>query len=422
MAVSEIDRPLKSGPFARARDALSAFSDTNYRWYWGASFAYYTGLNMDMLAGAQLAYDLTGQAFLLGVAALSQGLPSTLMSLLGGTLADRIPKRRMLLIAQISLAICAVITFLLLATGLIQFWHLLVLGAIRGITTGFSLPARLAMVSEVVVEEQFLRAYGLYYVALNTMRIGGPSIAGALIGLTGGATAAYFVIAAAHLIGLFTLLPVYSRKKAELKGHRASILQDIGGMFAFAWRTPTILVLLGAEMGISLFAMSSVTLLPVFADRVFQAPHGVGLATLQAAAGLGGFVGSLLVAGLGGIKRKPLMLLTAGLFHGATLIAFANTPWFTMAVVVMGLVGICQASYMTLNSTLFQLSAPPDMRGRAMSLYLLGHAVQPLGVVPVGLFADMVGVRATTTVTGSLLVSYILAVALFFPSFRRKEV
>src|SRR5688572_13106767 len=121
MAVSSATQPPPTGsPLARAKDALGAFSDKNYRWYWIASFAYYTGLHMSMLSNAQLAYDLTGQAFLLGIAALSQGLPSTIMSLLGGTLADRMPKKRMLLMAQISLAACGIITFTLLATGLIQ--------------------------------------------------------------------------------------------------------------------------------------------------------------------------------------------------------------------------------------------------------------------------------------------------------------
>ena len=97
---------------------------------------------MELTARAQLAYDLTGQAFLLGVAALSLGLPSTLMSIMGGALADRIPKRSMLLAAQVVLASSGLLLCLLLATGLIEFWHLVALGVVRGLTTGFSLPAR----------------------------------------------------------------------------------------------------------------------------------------------------------------------------------------------------------------------------------------------------------------------------------------
>lgn len=193
-------------------------------------------------------------------------------------------------------------------------------------------------------------------------------------------------------------------------------------MFAFAWSSATIMVLLGAEMGVSLFASSVNTLLPVFADRVFNEPHGVGLATLQAASGVGGLAGSILITALGGLKRKPLMLLITGMAHGSVLILFGNIPWFGAAAVAILLVGVAQACYTTLNSTLFQLNSPANMRGRAMSLYLLGHAVQPVGVLPVGFFADLAGVQATVSVTGSLLIAYMLSVAVLFPAFRRKQV
>ena len=415
-------QPRRRGRFAGAREALSVFADPNYRWYWIGSFGYYTGLHMEMTARAQLAYDLSGSAMMLGVAAISQGLPSTLMSILGGTLADRWPKRKMLLVAQMMLAVSGVLMFALLATGLIEFWHLVVIGVLRGLTTGFSLPARLSMVSEVVPENQFLKAYSLYYVALNTMRIGGPSIAGILIGLTGGTTLAFLIIGIAHIVGLFALLPVRSLRLAQGK-RRESILQDIGGMFSFAWSSATIMVLLGAEMGISLFASSvNNSLLPIFSQEVFHQPRGVGLATLQAAAGGGGLVGSMLITAVSSTNRKPLMLLTVGMVYGSVLILFANSPIFFMATATIGLVGVCQASYTTLNSTLFQLNSPPEMRGRATTLYLLGNAASPIGTLPIGYFSDMIGVQTVVTITGSLLIAYMLSVAVLFPAFRRKEI
>ncbi len=421
MAVSDVEDAPKPGRGARALEALNVFQDPNYRWYWLGSFAYYTGLHMELTARAQLAYDLTGQAFLLGVAALSLGLPSTLMSIMGGALADRIPKRSMLLAAQVVLASSGLLLCLLLATGLIEFWHVVALGVVRGLTTGFSLPARLSMVSEVVKEEQFLKAYGIYYVALNTMRIGGPAIAGVTIGLTGGPMLAFLLIAIAHSIGLLALLPVFSRKRAEAKRH-TSIFQDIGGMFAFAFQSPTILILLGAALGVTFFATSTTPLLPIFAEEVFQAPRGVGLAMLQGSQGLGGLLGSMAIAALGGMQRKPLLLLICGTLQSAALILFANAPWLSVGVLMMVVVGVFQAAYTTLTSTLFQLNAPPEMRGRAMSLYMLSHASQPIGVLPIGFFGDLVGVQATVTVSASLLISYMLAVLFLFPGFRKQRV
>jgi len=423
MSISPITPTASPGRVARALASLSVFRDPNYRWYWACSFAYYVGFHMEMTARAQLAYDLTGQAFMLGLAALSQGLPSSLMSIMGGALADRFPKRTMLLFAQSVLALSGILMFVLLATDMIEFWHVLAIGAIRGLNQGFSMPARLSMVSEVVEEEHFLKAYGFYYIALNTMRIGGPAIAGTLIGLTGGSTLAFLIIGIAHIVGFFALLPVFSRKKAGPKeGRGTSILQDVGGMFSFAWHTPTIMVLLGAEMGITFFAMAATPLLPVFADRVFKAPHGVGLAMLQGAQGVGGLIGSMTITAFSGIKRKPLMLLCVGVCQGLSLILFSNMPVFSLAVATIGFVGFSQACYTTLNSTLFQVNAPPGMRGRAMSLYLLGNSAQPLGALPIGYFGDIIGVQAIVTITASLLIGYMVGVAFLFPAFRKQKV
>ena len=141
-------------------------------------------------------------------------------------------------------------------------------------------------------------------------------------------------------------------------------------MFAFAFRSPTILILLGAALGVTFFATSTTPLLPIFAEEVFQAPRGVGLAMLQGSQGLGGLLGSMAIAALGGMQRKPLLLLICGTLQSAALIFFANAPWLSVGVLMMVVVGVFQAAYTTLTSTLFQLNAPPrDARPRDESLY-----------------------------------------------------
>lgn len=423
---AEVAQTPGRGLLARGRETFGVLGESNYRWYWLASLAYYTGLHMEMLARAWLAWELTESAWLLGWVVLSQGAPSAIMALLGGTLADRIPKRALLMGAQLSLAGTGAAVWLLLVSGHIEWWNLALLGLVKGASTGISLPARLAMVSEVVEEHKFLRAYALYYVALNTLRIGGPSIAGAIIWLTGGAAGAYAMITLAHLVCLVLLLPVRSLFIKEIT-HRPSFLQGLGSTFALAWRTPTILVLLGAELGIVFFSSPSTNLLPVFTARVFfpggdsQVTAGA-LAALQVAQGVGGLTGSVLVAGLSQVTRKPLMLLTSGVAMGVTLIMFSSTSLFPLAVAFIAIEGITRACYTTLNSTLFQVSAPADMRGRAMSLYLMGNSLQPLGLLPISAFAEAAGVQIAVGIAGALLIGYMLAVMLLFPSFRRRQV
>jgi hypothetical protein len=282
------------------------------------------------------------------------------------------------------------------------------------------------MVSDVVEESKFMRAYALYYVALNTMHVIGPSVAGAIIWMTGGAAGAYLVITIAHLTGMLLLIPVRAVNEKPTT-HRPSFLQGLGDTFGFALQSRAILVLIGAELGIVFFSSPASNMLPVFNARVFF-PQGDsqltagGLAALQVAQGVGGLGGSFIVAGMAQVQRKPLMLLTAGVAQGVTLFIFASNSWFPLAVFFIGLEGITRACYTTLNSTLFQLSAPPELRGRAISLYLMGNQLRPIGILPISASADTFGIQPTFAVAGTLLVGYMLAVMVLFPAFRKREV
>ena len=400
-------------------DTFIVYRDPNYLWYWIASFSYYVGFFTDIFAIGYLAYEMTGSAVMLGAVVTSQGLPMAGLSVIGGTLADRVSKRTLLVWSQLVLAIVGGMLFLLLVTDAIEFWHLIVLSFAKGVAVGFSLPARLSFVSEVVPQEQFSRAYGLYYVALNSMRIGGPGFGGIIAG-SFGVQGAYFVIAIAHLVGLVTLLFVRPQIKKEPR-KPTPLSQDLMEIYYLARRTPTIMVLMGAELGLVFFAFSAINLMPMFTKTEF-AVGATGLGTLLALQGVGGLLGSFATAVGGGVQRKPLMLLLAGIALGGVLILFANSPVYGAALALAVPLGFVGAAYTTYNSTLFQISAPPEMRGRAMSLYLLGQALQPVGLIPISAAADAVGFRLAVSVAGAVLIVYMTAVLVLFPTFRRQRV
>lgn len=400
-------------------ETFSVFQDRNYLWYWIASFFYYIGFFTDMFAVGYLAYELTGSAVLLGAVVVSQGFPMAALSVIGGTLADRVSKRRLLIWSQLALALVAGALLFLLITDQIEFWQLALLSFGKGVAVGFSLPARLSFVSEVVTPAQFSRAYGLYYVALNSMRIGGPGVGGVVAGFMG-VEGAYLIITVSHVVGLLILLFVHGRPRTEAN-EPTPLMQDLKEIYHFARRTPTILVLMGAELGLVFFAFSATSLMPVFTSAVFQV-GATGLGTLLAVLGVGGLLGSFATAVAGGIQRKPLMLLWSGVLEGAALLVFANAPGYEAALLLAIPLGFVQASYTTFNSTLFQISAPPSMRGRAMSLYLLGQALQPLGIIPISVMADAIGVRVAVSAAGGLLILYMAATALLFPTFRKMRV
>ncbi len=423
MSTSPPFSPAPRGWLQRSADNLGdtfiVYRNSNYLWYWIASFAYYIGFFTDIFAIGYLAYEMTGSAVMLGTVVVSQGVPMAALSVIGGTLADRVSKRKLLLWSQVVLAIVGAMLFLLLVTGYIEFWHLIVLSLAKGVAVGFSLPARLSYVSEIVPQAQFSRAYGLYYVALNSMRIGGPGFGGIIAGVFG-VQGAYFVIAISHIIGLFALLFVRPQEKKEPR-KPSPLMQDMLQIYHFARRTPTILVLLGAEMGLVFFAISAINLMPVFTKEEF-AVGATGLGTLLAIQGVGGLLGSFATAVGGGIQRKPLMLLIAGAAMGASLIFFANAPVYGAALLLAIPLGFTSAAYTTFNSTLFQISAPPEMRGRAMSLYLLGQSLQPLGLIPISVAADVVGFRLSVSVAGGILILYMMFIAVLFPRFRQQRV
>ncbi len=405
--------------FASLGTTFGVLGIRDFRWYWLATVAYYIGFFTEILARGWLAYEMTQSAVLLGVVVVSQGVPQALLAVLGGVLADRVKKRTLIMCAQGVLTLSAITLAVLVVTGVIAYWQLVALSLVTGVSVGLSLPARLAFVSELVPGDRFVRAYSLYYVANNTMRVGGPAVGGIVTAFLGiGVT--FLLIAVAHGI-CFSLLLAARLSEAERPPQVRPILRDLAETFAFASRTPVILILMLTELGIVFFVFSSINLMPVFASAVFNAgPAGLG--TLLSSVGVGGLMGSVFVAAIGGTRRKSLLLLSAGVFQGMMLFLLAGAPALQLAALAAGLVGFGNAIYVTINSTMFQLNSPPEMRGRVTSLYLLGQAFQPIGVAPLSVLADSVGIQIAVAGAGGILICFMIGISLGFPNFRRLQV
>ena len=404
--------------FASLGTTFGVLGIRDFRWYWLSTVSYYIGFFTEILARGWLAYELTQSAVLLGVVVVSQGVPQALLAVLGGVLADRVKKRTLIMSAQGVLTLSATTLAALVITGAIAYWQLVALSLVAGVSIGLSLPARLAFVSELVPGDRFVRAYSLYYVANNTMRVGGPAVGGIVTAFLGiGVT--FLLIAVAHGI-CFSLLLAARLSEAERPPHVRPILRDLAETFAFASRTPVILILMLTELGIVFFVFSSINLMPVFASAVFNAgPAGLG--TLLSSVGVGGLIGSVFVAAIGGTRRKSLVLLSAGVFQGMMLFLLAGAPALQLAALAAGLVGFGNAIYVTINSTMFQLNSPPEMRGRVTSLYLLGQALQPIGVAPLSVLADSVGIQIAVAGAGGILICFMIGISLGFPNFRRLQ-
>ncbi|MCK4953585.1 MFS transporter, partial [Candidatus Bathyarchaeota archaeon] len=363
---------------ATAKDRLRTFSslrNPNFRWYWLAEFPYYSAMRMRGLAQSWLVYEMTKSPFLLGLVAAISGIPSIILALFGGILADRVKKKSLLFVAQAALGLNALALAILVSTGVVGYWHIVTLSLLNRITMTLTMPARLAFISEIVSEEEFMKAYALYYVALNLLGIIGPALAGTLVSIIGVA-GVFYTVAACHFSFNGLLLMIKASRTATATPRpqsTSSIKKDITELLSFTRYSPPLLTLIGMKAALASFEMSAMTLMPVFASDILGVGV-IGFGILQAAGGLGSLAGSLLIASIGETKRKALLLLSTGITRGMMLILFAISRIFYLSLAIRLFMGIASSVSLTLRSSLYQLYTTDELRGRVTSLYLMNFA------------------------------------------------
>jgi MFS family permease len=373
---------------------------------------------MQLMARTWYIYELTGSPIAVGLVNLTFAIPLLLFSLYGGALADRIAKRSLMLFGAALMTIMGFGLAAIISTGNIQPWHLVVASVFQGIVNAFQGPARQAMVPELVERRFLLNAISLNAVQMNIARIGGPSIAGVLIGwvgieavfwLTGGMAALSF--------GLTVFLPAI---KLAAQGPRRSVVGDMVQGLLYIKERPVILHLLLITFVVSSFGFPINFMLPIFAKDVLDVgPQGFGL--LVSVIGLGALAGSLTMASLGDIKRKGLLMLVISLIFGIGIILFTLSRDFYLSLAFLTLVGVGESGRMTVNNTLIQTHAEDHMRGRVLAVLQMERGLQPLFLMPITLGAQFYGAPLAMGVSASVVVAYTLFVLLFQPSIRKLE-
>ncbi len=378
---------------------LRALHHRDYRRFYAGQLVSLIGNWMQSVAQAWLVLDLTHSAFKLGLIGTLQFTPVLLFSVFAGAIADRVPKRRMLVTTQIALAAQAVALAVLVVTGRVEYWHVCVLGFLLGCVNTVDLPTRQSFVMDMVGKADLVSAVALNSAAFNGARIIGPAIAGMLIARFGVAPA-FSINALSFVVVISALLTVRTPGLPVARGD-TTLLQEIGEALRYALRTPRIRLILGILLVVSLCVFNFTVYVPLFARRVLgQGAEGFGF--LMAAVGVGAVTGALV---LGSLPRRPPplgLIVGAGAVACLGLVTMAAVTSFALALPVLFVIGV--ASIMTAagcNSTL-QLSAPDAMRGRVMSLYtLVFGGVFPIGSFCVGTIAELRGVPAAFVTGGA---------------------
>lgn len=400
--IADSSRPSVAVPVQRGfRQMFSSLESPSFLFLWLGMLAMMGSIQMQMVARGYLAYDITNSATLLGLVSAGSALPILLLSLIGGAIADRVERKRVIQITQTLNATMALLVGLAIYAGKIEWYHLMVASIFQGAIWAFLMPARQALIPQLVRKEQLSNAIALNAAGMSLMTLLSPAIAGGLYAWTG-PDIVYFVIAALSGLGLVftTMVP---RSGGAQTGPKGAMMGDIIEGLAYIRRSPIVRILLIIGLVTTLLAMPVRFLMPVLVVSIYNlGPDSLGL--LLTVMGVGSLVGTLFIAWVGR-WRRGLMLLAGSFASGVALVMLAVLPFYAVAAAIMVLLGLGDASRRALNQALAMEEVEDQYRGRVMSVFMMNFGLMPLGVLPIGLVADAYGGQAAVGTLGVLLLA-----------------
>lgn len=406
------------GALSPSRPALfRALQHRNYRLFFLGQLVSLIGTWMQSVAQSWLVYRLTGSAVLLGTVGFAGQIPVFLLSPLGGVVADRRDRRRVLLATQGFAMVLALVLAGLTLSGRVHVWHVLALAALLGVVNGFDIPTRQAFVVELVGRQDLVNAIALNSSMFNGARIVGPAIAGVVVAAVGEGYC-FLGNAISYLAVLASLLAIRLAARSAPPAGRVSPLAQVLEGWRFVARTAPIRALLLLLGLVSLTGMPYAVLMPVIAEDVLHAGAS-GLGLLMGASGVGALTGALVLARRTSLRGLGGWVASAALGFGIALIAFSFSRHFWLSVLLLLPVGFAMLLQMSSSNTLIQSMVPDELRGRVMSAYsMMFMGMAPMGALFAGTLAEVIGAPATIAVGGAICIAGALVFRLRLPRMR----
>lgn len=404
----------------RGRAALTgrmfaSLRNPHFRLFMAAMMGQMGAMNMQMVARSWFMYELTGSAALLGAVGLANGLPLIILSLYGGVIADRVPKKNVLVVGQVASALLALAVAALITTGLINWQLLIAASVVQGMIMALMMPSRQAVIPELVGEQGLTNAVALNTAGMNLNRLAAPGIAGLLIAVIGIETV-YYVMTVLYVIATFFAMALPITGTTALAGMNA--LDNVKEGIRYIKDSPVLPALLLVTLVGVVLSMPYMHLLPIFTKDIITVdsqslqwmtriplagglleplPELLGkssfrLGLLMTVTGVGALAGSLIIAALPA-DRRGLIFLGSLMLTAITLLAFSFSPWYFLSLVLVIPLGLGQAGRMALSNALVQANADDAHRGRVMSVYMMEFGVTSFGIFLVAILADVVGVQ-----------------------------
>lgn len=398
--------PVRQGGFAAMRDPFFAK-------YISAFSLSMTGMMVRTTAMGYLVYDLTGDPFKLGLMSFAQVAPEIIFGPVAAATLDRVDRRKLLIAIQIVYIIGMLSLVALVGTDAIQFWQLVVIGAVMGIAASFDWPARLALVPTLVDRPLLQSAVAINAASFNGARVVGPSLGGLLIGVVG--VAWCFGLYAVTLIPFIAMLVVMPQnRRPVVHASETSAWSELLEGYRYIWEHKQIRALLSVDIVPIMLGMSYVTMAPAIAEDVLGM-GSEGLGYLLSGNGIGMLAGALLVAKMSGMKRRGLVVtIGVGLF-GVALIAFGLSSSIMVSIGLIVIVGLIYGIYSTMNDTLIQTTVDDEFRGRVSATYSMIWGLSPVGGLIAGSLARFVGVQWAVAICGIMVLAYLPYLWLYTP-------
>jgi MFS family permease len=397
-------------------NTLRALRHRNFQLFFGGQLISLIGTWMQSMAQAWLVYRITGSSLLLGSVGFASQFPVFLVAPIGGMVADRHNRQRVVIATQIASMILALILALLTLTGKVQIWHIFVLAALLGVVNAFDIPGRQAFLVDMVGKEDLMNAIALNSSMFNGARIIGPAIAGILVAKIGegwcffGNGVSYIAV----IIGLLMMRVQRPARRAPAASPWAHTIEGFRFVFHAA-PMRAILLLLGL---VSLVAMPYTILMPIFADQIL---HGGarGLGILMGATGIGALLGALTLASRSGVHGLGRWVALSCAGFGVSLILFSLSRNFWLSVALLLPVGFGMMLQMSASNTLIQAMVPDHLRGRVMAVYsMMFMGMAPFGAFLGGALAHKLGAPLTVSMGAVACIGGAALFALQLPKIR----
>jgi MFS family permease len=393
------------------RRATQALSNAEFRRVFVGNMAFFLGMGGQSVVRPWIAYELTDSPFALGIIAGGMAIPMFFLSPLGGALADRIERRGLIVFAQMLAIVTEAAVLGLYASDRIEFWHLVAASAFLGTCFPLMMPARTAIIFDLVERRDVGAAVGLNMTGVNATRVIGPAAAGLTIAQWG-VINAYFVGLGLYLLAMLSMMTIRRLPPPPGRGQEP-LMKNMTDGFRFLNQDRFVATLLLFGLVPQFLAMPFMNIMPAFAEDVWQVGAD-GFGILSAATGLGAVLGSFYVAGRRQEARRLPMMMASLIAFGALLIGFAASPWFWPAVILSALANVGASVFSTLNNVAIQLVIPDEVRGRVSSFLMMSVSLPLLGALPMGWVAEQVG--PPLAVVGAATIAILSAVAFYVAS------